>query len=310
MEHKLIFILIMTAALLFTGCDSLQVNDRMYVRMIGVTETYDSIELTVQAFDTSAADEKTVPEYVTYTGSGKTIYEAADDITSQSAKEVYFGQCRLLFADEKALTDTELLHTLPTLGIPSSCELIYSERPRKTAERTDSNNTLIGAEYVTSELDRHRSSGAYFPATLRDIITAKDSAKTIVLPSCNETLNGIAVIGSETAALSETEAKLYNFLAHDSEITLFLPEDIFSMKSCDTSAYVNMSDTPRLEITVNAEAQYKGTPPKAAEEEIRKQMTSLIKKAYKNDFAYTLEFLPDIPNHRENMEITVNVRLE
>lgn len=309
MEHKLIVVFIITAAMLLSGCDSLQVNDRMYVRMIGVTETHDSIELTVQAFDTKAAAEKTVPEYETYTGSGKTVYEAADDITAQSAKEVYFGQCRLLFADEKTLTDTELLHTLPILGIPSSCEVIFSEEPKKTAERTDSNNTIIGTEYVTKELDRHRTAGAYYPATLRDVTVTKDSAEAIVIPGYSETLNGIAVIGSKNITLSQEEAKLYNFLAHKSEITLFLPESTLSVKSCDTTAYINTSTPPRLEITVNAKARYKGTPPKAPEGELQKQITSLIKKAYKNEFAYTLDFLPEIRSH-ENLEITVNVRSE
>ena len=92
-------------ALTMTSCSAVQVNERMFVQLMGISETDGLYELTVQVYN-STDSEDSDPQYKALSGSGRSISEAADMIMRNSGRQLFFGHCTAIYANESLIRDS------------------------------------------------------------------------------------------------------------------------------------------------------------------------------------------------------------
>ena len=92
-------------ALALTACTAVQVNERIFVALMGIEEDDGLYYLTVQAFNsTEVSQDEPIPEYAVYSGTGRSFNEAADMIMRDSGRELFWGHCGVIFADIRRLS--------------------------------------------------------------------------------------------------------------------------------------------------------------------------------------------------------------
>lgn len=204
--------LISVIMLMFTACQAVQVNERMFVQMMGIEENEEGCILTVQVYDTSS--ESSSPEYLVFSGTGRSIREAANVISREKGRELFFGHCSVIFANESILCDPDKLKTLAGERISVGCPVIYSHFPENTVKAEDSEGNLIGAEEVKGRIEQYRSEGLAEESTLKSVTAAAENSTPAVILMYGESPEGTAVINSqgEISFLDMTETAAFNLL--------------------------------------------------------------------------------------------------
>lgn len=230
---------------LLAGCTAVQVNERMFVQLMGIEEDDGLYMLTVQVFDSSKADsQKTVPEYKLYTGQGRSFYEAAEMIMRESGKKLFFGHCEAIFADGSIIRDGEKLKMLAGERISVGCPVIYSEKPSEETGNKDENGELIGADKISAELRRYADEGLYREATLKNVTAAALNSNTEVLPMSRKGICGAAAINEngEVFCLNFSETAAYNLMMGEDNVRLSVLGGSACVKSPQKSVYFRLTD--------------------------------------------------------------------
>lgn len=230
-------------ALALTACTAVQVNERIFVALMGIEEDDGLYYLTVQAFNsTEVSPDGSVPEYAVYSGTGRSFNEAADMIMRDSGRELFWGHCGVIFADSDIIRDTEKLKALVGERISIGCPVIYSEDPAAEADRRDENDGLIGADAVISSLDRYAAEGLYKETTLRDIISA---GGVISLPLSDKGISGTAVITekNETILLDLSETAAFDLLMGEKGVRMSVLGGSVCAEIRDKNVYLKQNDT-------------------------------------------------------------------
>lgn len=206
---------LLAAALLLTipltACGAVQVNERMFVQLMGISEDSGITELTVQVFDSANAEKDgPVPVYKVLHGSGRSFYEAADMIVRENGRELFFGHCSAVFANEEVIRNGEKLKMLAGERISPGCAVLLSDSPEKAASEKDSEDELIGADRVLSVISRYKDEGLASGADLKTVTEAAEKGDFAVIPLYDGGITGCAVIdmsgGASRLGMSETAA--------------------------------------------------------------------------------------------------------
>lgn len=178
---KLKIFLAAAAVCLLTGCGAVQVSDRMYVQMMGLSEEEGECVLCVQAVGTkSPADEAPVYEY--YEGRGRSFRQAAADIEAERGRQLFFGHCTLLVLDGKYLSSAEALKMLMGEKISPGCRVCCSDMPGAVLSR-EGENGLIGADVISGETDRLADRGLFMEVTLKEVCVTAARGEAFLLPA-------------------------------------------------------------------------------------------------------------------------------
>lgn len=220
-ELKSIILLVMTV-LLLTGCEAMQVNDRMFVQMMGISEDNGIYELSVQVYSTSGSSGSSAAEYELYKGSGRSFYEARDMINRSAGRELYFGHCMTVVADENVLRDPEKLRVLAGSRVSIGSRVFCSEKPVEYVGMTDENGRLVGADRLSSSAEQYEKDGLCTVVCLKDVISAAQSGGFAVVPVVEDQPVGTAVIdmSGDTSLLSLNESAALRLIMGDSGMRL------------------------------------------------------------------------------------------
>lgn len=280
-------------ALCLTACTAVQVNERIFVALMGIEEDDGIYYLTVQAYNSTEADpDGSAPEYAVYSGTGRSFNEAADMIMRESGRELFFGHCGVIFANDDIIRDTEKLKTLAGERISIGCPVIYSEDTASETDRRDENNELIGADVIISALDRYADEGLYRETTLRDVISAENA---VTLPLSDKGISGTAVIkrSGETILLDLSETAAFDLLMGERGVCMSVLGGSVCAEIGDKNVYLKQDDTSgRYEITLRAELTLEETGSAAELSEYKTEAEKIISasaeaicvKAYEQGF--------------------------
>lgn len=206
---------------LLGGCGAVQVNERMYVQMLGLSEEEGECVLCVQVCSTkSAPDEPPVYEY--YEGRGEGFRQAAADIEQKNGRELFFGHCTLAALDKNFLRNTEDIKMLMGERISPGCRVCCSDDPGAflSREKGESGDGIIGADIISGELDQYEKRGQYKEVTLKDVCIWADKAAPAVIPAFFGGNYGSGAIAPAAASndilyLSAKETALCNLLKEE-----------------------------------------------------------------------------------------------
>lgn len=190
-------VLLMTVTM--TSCSAVQVNERMFVHLMGISEDNGLYELTVQVF--SSTDD-TAPEYEALSGSGRSVSEAADMIMRSSGRQLFFGHCSAVFANESIIRDSDKLKMLAGERISAGCPVFFSDLPREAV-------SSVSAEELTGIVSHYREEGLAERADLKNVTAAIQSDSAAVIPMWEEKLSGSAIVMPHSTSrlnISETAA--------------------------------------------------------------------------------------------------------
>ncbi|MBQ5332902.1 MAG: hypothetical protein J6K92_06545 [Oscillospiraceae bacterium] len=240
MKRILLTSLIVISCLLLAACTAVQVNERMFVGLMGIEEDNGLYYLTLQAYSTADTDKDApVPEYSVYSGTGRSFYEAAEMIMRESGRELFFGHCETVFADGDIIRDKDKLRMFAGERISVGCPVIYSEKPSEEVDRRDENDELMGADVILSALDRYAAEGLYRKVTLRDISAAAETGNTILLPYSEKAIAGSAAVerNGQASLLGLSETAALNLLLGEKGVRMSILGGSMSVSAEDVSVY-------------------------------------------------------------------------
>lgn len=309
-------------ALALTACTAVQVNERIFVALMGIEEDDGIYYLSVQAFNsTEVSQDGPIPEYAVYSGTGRSFNEAADMIMRDSGRELFWGHCGVIFADDDIIRDAEKLKAFAGERISVGCPVIYSENPAAETDRRDENDELIGADVIISSLDRYVAEGLYRETTLRDVISA---GNVITLPLSDKGISGTAVItgsgGTMLLDLSETAA--FDLLMGEKGVCMSVLGGSVCAEISDKNVYLKQDNTSgQYEITLTADLVLEETGSAAelaeykteAEKIISASAEAICQKAYDGGFLSAI--FPREYSFSEGMDsvafsVTTNVNIK
>lgn len=241
----------------FTGCQSaVQVNERMFVRLMGIRITEDGYDIAAQICSQESADSSASSKYSLVRGSGSSFDEAVDNINRENGRQLFFGHCTTIYTDEVLLTDSGALLQLAGKRISIGCPLIYSENPIYTVMSMgdgEENN----ADIVKGTLTDLYKNGQLAALTLKDSVINAQNSEITVLPCFDYEKGGSMVVFSDgrTALLSGSETKLYNLLNEQPMIKFYSSGSGIKINKPDTSIYYRKMDNGG-ELTVNIKGKY------------------------------------------------------
>ncbi|MCM1523514.1 MAG: hypothetical protein NC120_03555 [Ruminococcus sp.] len=230
------------ASIFLTACQAVQVNERMFVQMMGIEISGSECLLTVQVYDTSS--ESSSPEYIVYSGTGRSFNEAANAISREQGRELFFGHCSVIFADDDILRDADKLKTLAGERISVGCPVIYSNFPGNAVSAEDSEGKTVGAEKVSGILERYAGEGLTSDSTLKSVTAAAENGGVSAVTLYGEEPQGTAVvnIAGETSLLDMTETAAYNLLRGRSGVNLSIYNGSMRLDKAEKSVYYRKTE--------------------------------------------------------------------
>ena len=256
MKKVILVIAAMLTMLCLAACTAVQVNERMFVSLMGIEEDEGLYYLTIQAYSsTDTNSDAPVPEYRVYSGTGRSFYEAADMIMRQSGRELFFGHCTCVFADDDIIRDKEKLKMLAGERISPGCPVIYSEDPGAEADRKDENDELTGSDIIISGIERYAAEGLYSEVTLRDVISADSAGGVVILPLSEKGISGSAAVNTsgETVLLDLSETAALNLLRGEKGVRMSVLGGSLTLCIKDKSVYFRQGDN-RGEYNISIKA--------------------------------------------------------
>lgn len=322
MKKLILFLGAICLMLSLTACTAVQVNERMFVSLMGIEENDGLYYLTIQAYSsTDTNSDAPVPEYRVCSGTGRSFYEAADMIMRQSGKELFFGHCSAVFADDDIIRDKEKLKMLAGERISPGCPVIYSENPGAEADRRDENGELTGSDVIMSALKSYAAEGLYSEVTLRDVIAADSTGGVIILPLSDKGISGSAAVNTkgETVLLDLSETAALDLLRGEKGVRMSVLGGSLSLQIKDKTVYFRQGEEiGEFNISINAEGvltelgntesldEYK----KEAEKIISGSAEAICEKAFKDGFLAAIfprEY--SLAEDYDNVEFSINTEL-
>lgn len=294
---KLIFVIIMMiSVLLMTGCETMQVNERMFVQMMGIEEDDGIYQLTLQVYSTSGEIESPVPEYEVMTGYGRSIREAVDMISQDTGRDIYLGHCMFIVADEDVLRDGDKLKMLAGEQISIGSKVYISDDPSSCVEVYD-NNKLVGADKLAASANRYEYDGLCCSTTLKDVTSAAITGKTAVIPVIDREVIGTAIIdmSGETSVLTLNETAVLNLLNGKKGIRLNVSGADIYTEITDISSYYQQGSGYDIFINAKCVIDETGAPDdltfyrNETEKIIEDTVSHIYKRAYSEGFAEIIE---------------------
>lgn len=257
MKKVILVIAAMLTMLSLAACTAVQVNERMFVSLMGIEEDDGLYYLTIQAYSsTDTNSEAPVPEYRVYSGTGRSFYEAADMIMRQSGRELFFGHCSCVFADDDIIRDKKKLKMLAGERISPGCPVIYSNDPGAEADRKDENDEPVGSDVIISGHERYAAEGLYSEVTLRDVIAADSAGGVVILPLSEKGISGSAAVNTtgETVLLDLSETAALNLIQGEKGVRMSVLGGSLSLCIKDKSVYFRQGDNSgEYNISIKAE---------------------------------------------------------
>lgn len=322
MKKVIVAFAAMLIMLCLAACTAVQVNERMFVSLMGIEEDNGLYYLTIQAYSsTDTNSDAPVPEYRVYSGTGRSFYEAADMIMRQSGRELFFGHCSAVFADDDIIRDKEKLKMLAGERISPGCPVIYSEDTGAETNRKDENGELTGTDVIMSGLERYAAEGLYSEVTLRDVIAADSTGGVIILPLSDKGISGSAAVNTqgETVLLDLSETAALDLLRGEKGVRMSVLGGSLSLCVNDKTVYLRQGeDKSEFNISINAEGvltelgdtesldEYK----KEAEKIISCSAEAICEKAFEDGFLAAIfprEY--SLADNYDNVEFSVNTEL-
>lgn len=230
---------VIAAMCLLCGCTAVEVNERMYVQMMGVSEEEGECLLCVQAVGThSAPDEAPVYEY--HEGRGANFRQAAADIEAENGRQLFFGHCTLLILDEDFLTSAERLKMFMGERISPGCRVCFSNDPGEVLSK-EADGSLIGADVISGETKRLEDRGQFKEVTLKEVCENAASMTPLLLPAAlsddGGTVTGSAVCGGDTVLLDMNETVVAGLIAGETGAEIPVGGYTLRVDRADPSVY-------------------------------------------------------------------------
>lgn len=257
-------ILPLTAALwllcLLGGCTAVEVSERMYVQMMGVSEEEGDCLLCVQTVGThSAPDEAPVYEY--HEGRGANFRQAAADIEAENGRQLFFGHCTLLILDEDHLTSAERLKMFMGERISPGCRVCFSNDPGEVLSK-EADGSLIGADVISGETKRLEDRGQFKEVTLKEVCENAARGTPFLLPAAlpgtemplmsaaGGTVTGSVVCGGGTVFLDMDETVIAGLIAGETGAEIPVGECTLRVDSVKPAVYYQTGEKI-LNISLN-----------------------------------------------------------
>ncbi|MDE7293588.1 MAG: hypothetical protein K2N72_04100 [Oscillospiraceae bacterium] len=244
---------------LLGGCTAVQVNERMYVQMMGLSEEDGECVLCVQVCSTESAPDEP-PVYEFYEGRGEGFRQAAADIEQKNGRELFFGHCTLAALDKNFLYSTEDIKLLMGERISPGCRVCCSDDPGEFLSRKSSGESEknIGADVISGELDQYEKRGQYKEVTLKDVCIMADKAAPGVLPAFFDEKIGSGAVAFSTGEnkevlyLSANETALCNMLKEENGAEFSVLGGTVKTDKVSNAVYLQTGENI-LNISINAE---------------------------------------------------------
>ena len=217
-------------ALTMTSCSAVQVNERMFVQLMGISETDGLYELTVQIYN-STDSEDSDPQYKALSGSGRSISEAADMIMRNSGRQLFFGHCTAIYANESIIRDSGKLKALAGERISAGCPVFFTHTPKEAV-------SAVSADELAGIVSHYQSEGLAERADLKTVTAAAKNNTIAIIPMWDDKICGSAIImPNSTSELNISETAALDLMRSAKGIRLSVLGGSMTLGEAECSVY-------------------------------------------------------------------------
>ncbi len=297
--------------ILLSGCDSVNVNERLFVEMMGLSQSDGVYELTVQ---TAAETEDGKPQL--FTGRGSSFEDAAESIMREEGKSLFFGHCAAVFLDHNIISDTERLKALAGKRVSVGCPVIYSESPALSAGAKGSDDELVTAQQLRAVLERYRSHGLPVDSTLKDMCSVASGGKPEIVPMYAQRMTGTAIVAYDGIfPLNMSESTALGILEQNKGVTVTAEHGSVCLDKPEVTVYFRQSTGEcTVDITSSCTAEEISRENDlarqltAAQNSTVHSVTHLLERAYADRFLQYIKGFEQVKG--DNISFKVSCRLD
>lgn len=170
---KKIIAVIISASMfiLMCGCSgAVEVNNRMFVQVLGIDKKDDLYEVYAKVYDSGDTQNQGVSSF---TGKGKTLLSAIAAVESSQNRKIFLGHSKVIVLGQGIDNPSKELKAFLDGSVSPSCFVVYSEDIKKITDKNLSDKWT--SEYILSNMENKYNHGELVYTTLADIISAKNA---------------------------------------------------------------------------------------------------------------------------------------
>lgn len=307
---------------LFSGCGSIQLNQRLIIQGIGIDKLDDNYKLTLVVLDTENTEDENASS-ILYT-EGKTVDKAIAAIENQRGRKVLLSQCLFIMMNEGAAQDCKnsLKYFTDLNDIQKSVNLSVSENSSQEVITTAINKLGYKPEYINVLSDSKAIDQSEIHSSLLEYISSEaqpDSSVIFPYVITDKDIKALSVDGSyvidkgtgnsyyldksKTISVLLLNSKLSNYHNTDNNNRSYL------IRSVKSDIIPNFKDEELvLEINININLQADEEEPDSIKKDILDDINLCLKKTlhqYGSDLFSIRKTIKNVYPHKktENLQL-------
>ncbi len=218
-------IIISLVMIIFSGCNSTQLNQRLIVQGMGIDKNNDGYDITLIVLDTENEEKENAVKLM-YTD-GENVDEALFRIENQRGKKLLLSQCLFIMMNKEASKNYErTLSYFADLGeMQKTSNLMVTESSTKDTISTAVEKLGYQSEYINVLADSKAISQTEVHCSLIDYVSSLKNAKALLFPHIviKDDISALSVDGSY---LADKNGDYYSMTSDETLGTLIINQKV------------------------------------------------------------------------------------
>ena len=216
---------IISVLILFSGCNSTQLNQRLIVQGMGIDKNNNGYDITLIVLDTENEEKENAVKLI-YTD-GKNVEEALYRIENQRGKKLLLSQCLFIMMNRESAMDyrNTLSYFADMSEMQKTSNLMVTDDSSKNTLSTAIEKLGYQSEYINVLADSKAIDQTEVHCSLIDYISSVKSEKTLLFPHIviKDEISALSVEGSYRA---DKDGEYYNMTSDETIGTLIVNQKV------------------------------------------------------------------------------------
>ena len=217
--------IIMSIVIIFSGCNSTQLNQRLIVQGMGIDKNINGYDITLIVLDTENEEKENAVKLM-YTD-GRNVDEALCRIENQRGKKLLLSQCLFIMMNKEASRDYQntLSYFADMSEMQKTSNLMVTDDSSKNTLSTAIEKLGYQSEYINVLADSKAIDQTEVHCSLIDYISSVKSEKTLLFPHIviKDEISALSVEGSY---LADKDGEYYNMTSDETIGTLIVNQKV------------------------------------------------------------------------------------
>ncbi len=218
-------IIISLVMIIFSGCNSTQLNQRLIVQGMGIDKNNEGYYITLIVLDTENEEKENAIKLM-YTD-GENVDEALCRIENQRGKKLLLSQCLFIMMNGEASRNYErtLSYFSDLSGMQKTSNLMVTESSAKSTLSTAVEKLGYQSEYINVLADSKAISQTEVHCSLIDYISSLKSAKALLFPNI-VIKDDISALSVEGSFLADRNGNYFSMTSDETLGTLIINQKV------------------------------------------------------------------------------------